>query len=957
MQLTRKVKTFWLKNSDKIEEYIRLKFHTYFVTALTSLNVIIGLGGLGTWLKLGFGIPLFAIFEKVSWTTFQIFLLIPLITWFYSTITKPIKKGFKIVLDWSFTERGRLLSLFINVSSLTIMLWAAAARYIAEHYDPFISKIEVDPKQYNNLLVTNLDAFLTLIYFSPVILTGILLVITYRHYKINEDITKEQFFKWEFGPIARFSHDLLYDKFDVIVGWDKKTKKPLVLKEKARYLHELVDGATGSGKTSTALFLRIAQDLTKIARGIPGGLVLLEPKGDAVDDVLKLAKELGVPDEKIMVVDPTKAQTTKFNPFFGQLEAAAESFRGTLNSLTGDQDEFFKGQQEETAALYTMLAKLAYKDFTNITHIQKMYTDPRFLATVTERVRASIETARGNPDIEQRLIERWERIVSYFEDEVLDYKTYRDKDQINPVLYPDGHRYAGQQVVESKKDKYVSGAKKYLNDIAMNSMLSDLMISKDGDKVLNLDEFLENGGVLLINTALGELEELSLLLGQFFIRQFQSAVFRRPKDGEEIGEGENKRIYKRIPIFFNIDEFPLYINEAFERMLTLGRSYNVGSLIAIQSLGQLDSVVKGYRETIMTNASNKTVFGRGAVEDNQIFSETFLEEIIIEESLNESTTPVTVENQSWGYRHNTQKITQPKFSPTDIAKLPFKHMIVQLVKEDGSIDEARLATGSFVTEARFLKKYFKQLELKSEQTDDLIVIDNYLEQMEVTAPNMGDDALSDEPNILNTNEPSTLNQENPDGTSKSSNLWEILNNDGADDWNIDAFNQLELDLPGYEEDSTNEETNDKPAKPKKAKKTEDAEPPLEQLSIDSSEIYIENEPSSLLEQEPAEQPNPLLPDPIIEDNEEKGEEQGNVDNVDIVTENDSSASPFSTHSIHDKEQEKAVEQLLQEIKDQQEDLSGFQKENEEPPKEDEQPSIRENPRGVNLNLDHVEDDL
>ncbi|MED3554090.1 type IV secretory system conjugative DNA transfer family protein [Cytobacillus praedii] len=956
MQLQTKVKTFWLKNSDKIEEYIRLKFHTYFVTGLTCLNIVIGLGGLGTWLKLGLGFPLFAIFDNVSWTTFQIFLALPLLTWLYSTITKPIKKGYKVVIDWSSTERGRLLSLIINISSLTIMLWAAAARYIAEHYDPVISKIQVDPTQYNNLLVTNLDAFLTLIYCSPIIFTGILLFISYRHYKMNEDITKEQFFKWEFPLIARFTHDLNYDEFDVIVGWDKKTKKPLVLKEKSRTLHELVNGATGSGKTSTTILLRIAQDLVKIARGIPGGVVLIEPKGDAVDDVLNLAKELGVPDEKILVIDPTKAQTTKFNPFFGRLEVAAESFRGTLNSLTGDQDEFFKGQQEETAALYTMLAKLAFKELTNITHIQKMYQDARFLATVTEQVRASIESIKENPDIDQRLIERWERIVSYFEDEVLDYKTYKDKDQnIHPVLYQSGHRYAGQQIVESKKDKYVSGAKKYLNDIAMNSMLSDLMISKDGDKVLNLDEFLEKGGVLLINTALGELEELSLLLGQFFIRQFQSAVFRRPKDGEEIGEGDIKRIYKRIPIFNNIDEFPLYINEAFERLLTLGRSYNVGTLIAIQSLGQLDSVVKGYRETIMSNASNKTVFGRGAVEDNNIFSETFLEDEVIEESLNESTTPVTVENQSWGYRHNTQKKTQPKFSPSDIAKLPFKHMIVQLVKEDGSIDEATLAKGAFVSEARFLKKHFKlkKLKLKSEQTDEMLIIDDYLEKMDIEI------ALPDNKAKIEQNEQFDENPTDND-TNTNKNLWDLYNNEETVDWNTNAFNKLKLELPGYEEALVQEKQNDKPGKNKKHKKTDEEKPLLEQLSIDSSEIYNENEPT--IEQEAVNSPQPL---PLESNEEDKIKQQEKeIINNEFTKEEDTITNPFASHSIHDKEQELALEQLLLEINRPQEENEQqpvikeyIQEQNEQDEKKQLPTNINNGPRGVNLNLDHVEDDL
>lgn len=147
------------------------------------------------------------------------------------------------------------------------------------------------------------------------------------------------------------------------------------------------------------------------------------------------------------------------------------------------------------------------------------------------------------------------------------------------------------------------------------------------------DEFLKEGGVLLVNTALAELEELSLLIVQFFIRQFQSAVFRLTKE-------------ERIPIFFNVDEFPLYINEAFERFLTLGRSFKVITLIAMQSLGQLEKVVRGFKQTILSNTSSKTVLGRGTVEDNKYFSAEFGEKTIMEESGNENSSPMRSDQNS-----------------------------------------------------------------------------------------------------------------------------------------------------------------------------------------------------------------------------------------------------------------------------------------------------------------------
>lgn len=696
---------------------------------------------------MGWELPTFFIrYDSIHWFWLLVSLNIPLAAWLYSTITSPIKKGYKLIIDWKQTIKGRNLAAIFSGIPFFVMGWAVCARYVQDNYSATLLAIDVT-NTHPHLLFTNFSSVLGILYFAPVLGTGFALFLGIRHFMKYEDI-REQFYEWEFRPLSKVAFSLEDDSADVIVGWEKDSKKPIVLKENERYIHKLVNGATGSGKTSTQLLVEITQDLVRIARGQKLSVVMLEPKGDAVADILEICDELEIPREKIKVVDPTdKIRSIKFNPFSGPLEAAAESFRGALDSLTGDQDSFFRGQQGETASMFTMLAKLRYGNRANILHIQQMFTDARYLGDMAEEVREEIEDKiskwrvkeqslsaqlnalkehSGDPHERLKLsdelegikhnlkdLEKHSRIVAYFEDEVLEYKTYRDQktgDTI-PVTYSNG-KYEGRQVVDNKKDKYITGAKKYLNDIAMNTMLTDLMVGND-DEALDLDQFLDEGGILLVNSALGELEELSLLLGQFFTRQFQSAVFRRPseKDGN----------YKRIPTFFTIDEFPLYANEAFERFLTLGRSYKVGVTIAIQSLGQLERIVPGYRQVIMANSSTKVVFGRGVYDDNLIFSNEFGEEYEYEESLNESTTPVTVGNPSWSYRHNTQRKLIARFTPTQIRELKFKHMIVSTVKEDGSAAPPVHAIGRFLNETDFIDKYLdvSSLTLRTKESNPL----------------------------------------------------------------------------------------------------------------------------------------------------------------------------------------------------------------------------------------------
>ncbi|MDQ0255508.1 hypothetical protein J2S74_002890 [Evansella vedderi] len=743
--ITSFIKKWWVNSREAIGHYYRNYFHTITVTLLTIFNLIVGYSAMiiyfSQWVHetpspevflsifmqqpperlLGVMDLLYIPFDTFSLLWLFVIFNLPLLTWFYSTITRPITKGYRHLINYTSSKRGRVFIATLNGIPFIWIYCAIAAWYVNNYMFDFFASIRSDREF---LVVQSMESFGYVLLTSPIFFTIVAGYFTWKQFIIYEDIRKN-FFKWEFPLFAKQNFSLKNDRCDVIVGWEYKTNKPIVLNEQARYLHELVCGATGTGKTSTTILTRISQDLIRIARGVKMGIVLLEPKGDACEDVIKVAKELGVPDEKIFIVDPTNlAKSVKFNPFAGPMEAAAESFRGVLDSLTGDQDEFFKGQQNETAAFFTLLGKLRFPDTFNITHMQRMYTDPRYLASMTEEVRSHIDRKKTDPrltDQQKAELQHAERIVSYFEDEVIEYKTYRSREGENlPQMYPSGHRYAGLQMVENKKDKFVTGAKKYVNEITMNTMLNQMMVSSDGEEVLDLDLFLQEGGVLLINSALGELEELSILLGQFFIRQFQSAVFRRPHDGTMVKRidkdgNEVEKEYKRIPVFFTIDEFPLFANEAFERMLTLGRSYKVGSLIAIQSLGQLEKLERGYDKTIMSNASNKTVFGRGNQEDNERFSLQFGEEFEIEESLNETTTPVSVPNAQWNYRYNTQRKLEARFSPTDIKELEFKHFIIECVDEEGNIQRPVEGVGKFINETKFLKKFMNigKIELET----------------------------------------------------------------------------------------------------------------------------------------------------------------------------------------------------------------------------------------------------
>jgi len=741
------LKKIWIDYREKILEWSHVYLHTYIVLILLLANSYLMLSSIfiffGQWkgvdsgvigfLKLFYNDPpigyqfLLQLFyvplhHHVYW--YFIVMNMPILTWMYSTATQPVKKGYKTIISFV-SERGRLITVILSSAAFVSHFIGIIAWYIRSYLFDFFAGITAGKNDY--LVVDSMESFGYVLMCIPIVVVFIILFSVLREVYKEEEL-RESFFKWRLSMITKYTFSLKDDSCDVIVGWDKKTNEPRVLKENNRFMHESVVGATGVGKTSTAILIRIVQDLVRIARGRKLGVIVLEPKGDLVQDTLTLCEKLGIPDELIKIIDPTNQKSINFSPFIGPEHQAAETFRGILDSLTENQDEFFKGQQGETAANYTMLGKIRFGDHFSMMHFADMYNDPRYLADIVEEVRTQLDDKlrslnesseeEANDVFEERMtLNNYNRVVSYFEDQVIEYLTYQNKGVVTPRFYPDNHRHAGRQMVQSKKDNYVAGAKKFVNDITNNMMLSKLMVPRGTSEVLNLDDFLENGGVLVVNTALGELEGLSIIFGQFFIRQLQSSVFRRPGNSNT-----------RIPIFFTADEAALYLNAAFERLFTLGRSYRFSTLIGYQSLGQLKDIKPGFENIVLNSTRSKTVFGGGDVDDNEKFSRMFGEEEVVEESLNESTTPISMPNQTHGLRHNTAKKLAPRFSPTAIKEQKFKHFIFDSLDESGAAVAPVAVVGKFVSETRFLKKFMKvgQLQLLTEQeTEELELTDTH----------------------------------------------------------------------------------------------------------------------------------------------------------------------------------------------------------------------------------------
>lgn len=348
-----------------------------------------------------------------------------------------------------------------------------------------------------------------------------------------------------------------YEKLDVVLCKNVENKQPVILTGKDRFLHTMVLGPIGGGKTSRVLLPLVYQDLRKIAEGVKMGITVIEPNQTFVNNVARICQALNIP---YTIIDPLNPASAHFNPLGGPPDVAAETMRSVLRTLFGKQEAFF-AQVQETAAKNVILLLRAVKDTygqnLDIIDVVRALRDPETLASYVSQ----LEHRRGNGD----------DLAQYFRRELLG-------------------------VLKDKYYQFAAGLRQQLEDLIGNPRLREIMT---GPSEIDLDKHLSEGGVLLVNTAMGPLGKLGDTFGQFVLMHFQSAVLRRP--GNE---------FTRTPHFLYVDEIPRYVNPDLERMLAIGRQYRCGTILALQTLEQLElAEKKGFADIVMNTCRNKIIYG------------------------------------------------------------------------------------------------------------------------------------------------------------------------------------------------------------------------------------------------------------------------------------------------------------------------------------------------------------
>lgn len=355
---------------------------------------------------------------------------------------------------------------------------------------------------------------------------------------------------------------------DIKIGYEidnkgKPKKTPVIIPFKDRFLHTLIVGPWGSGKSSQLIQPMINQDLQNKDLGI----TLIEPKGDLSMDVFMMAKYY---NREVIYFNPILPDCPHINIFEG-------TDKEVINLLLSSFEPILSKKTKEEKALNGFLITMA------VEAIKAIYSEK---ATFIEFNNLINNVDGKGIEIANKLIET----------------NIKGNIQI-------GKWFLNKFLVNEDKSKYIE-IKEIINKIATNKYLGKILsLPENANDTIDFDESIKNGKVLIFNTEHGSTRDLGYYLGQFIINKYSLSALK---------------IEDKKPNICYIDEFQIYKGESIVNLLTLGRSYNVSINLSIQSNRLLEDN-KIIMDCILNNTRNKIVLPGISNKDAIYYSKLFTE--------------------------------------------------------------------------------------------------------------------------------------------------------------------------------------------------------------------------------------------------------------------------------------------------------------------------------------------
>lgn len=373
------------------------------------------------------------------------------------------------------------------------------------------------------------------------------------------------------------------------------------------------------------------------------GITYMAPDYETISKVKNVADNFGIP---VNIIDPDSQTSPGLNPFaFEDPTQTAIAISTVIKGLYSDKNPglemaYRENQTSQIIENLTILLRLIYPKMNEgkLPNIEDLF---RLLSNF-DLVEKMCKILESDPE----LAEQYSMQISYFKKN----------------FYSDSPNREEMQKIVSIPIAQIDSLLRYPG---VKSILCNRVNN------LNYDNILANGGVTLVCTRRGDLgESAHKAFGLFFLLLMQYSVLRRP--GSES---------TRIPHFLYIDEFPDFICSATEPIFTIYRKYRIGTVVSAQSLDQLKKQGEKLANIIISNCSNKIVFGDNSPEDNEWWSKELGEKKEWDYSNSYDTAKGEYDPKLGSIKYKYK----PKYQPGKVQSLKFKNCMYKVKNLKGKI--------------------------------------------------------------------------------------------------------------------------------------------------------------------------------------------------------------------------------------------------------------------------------
>lgn len=556
--------------------------------------------------------------------------------------------------------------------------------------------------------------------------------------------------------------DMRKDKshaYDLTILRDINTGAKKIIKEIDRFVHLFINGASGTGKTSSTIIPAIVCDLDKkcenmllrqeeilklvkekkayiagpykevneynvrakkgyekeleaIRKKYPDcGITAMAPNNSMNDDIVSLCQARGIP---VNIIDPMKvydekcAKRKRLSPFYLPPNLTDAEKIEYINNAASTFTEVLLSASNTTGKE----SDPYFKDIneavtTNVVKIMMLAASLEKRQTnITE-----IQTAINNFKYMESALKTIETAYG-IEVEVINVKEDKNNNQtsLNQLASnknkENGHEhpfymtffFVKNELLGSGYEKMYDqsrGLRNLINKILSNPKVKDLLSGNENDSI-NFERILARSEVTVVNTALEMSAQTSTSLGIIFMLFFTIAVQKRPKNNRQ-----NHFVY--------IDEASQYMHSMYDNMFALWRQYRVAAAIAMQSISQMEKRQDtAYLKDVILGAGTHIVFGRISDKEMKMYQElaglTFTEEV--QESFTQTSIAASNPNQTEAKRIS---ITQKNnVEGSDIRIRGFQEVTVFTVNL-GNVNPGYIAKLNFAKKKDFENKHIKRV--------------------------------------------------------------------------------------------------------------------------------------------------------------------------------------------------------------------------------------------------------